>query len=297
VEARALTLATLQERVERRVAIVVPGDEAIDDFEAALRLFCRGPKCVSAYPSPSLSPYQDLAPSLGVVRNEIRALGMLIDRDVEVLIVPARALFSRLRRPEDFAARIVRIAEGDELEMGELLERIVENGFVRTDLVGEAGECAFRGGILDLFPPNTAKPVRVELFGDTIDSRNWFDVETQRSEDESGAVSILPMTQVAVTKPMRTALASRKASRSSSDSSSNATPAMRSWSHRFPSSAQSVEMTRVPAKKYKKCQMYPIEGEVVTCLGALGPLTPPRRRGTPSTIRRRGGQKPLAVSR
>jgi transcription-repair coupling factor (superfamily II helicase) len=209
VEARALMLATLQEAAKRRIAIVVPGDAAIDDFEASLRLFHSDPRCVSAYPSPSLSPYQDLSPSLGVVRNEIRALGMLIDRSVEILIVPARALFSRLPRPGEFASRVVRLAEDDELEMRELLERMVENGFVRTDLVGEAGEFAFRGGILDLFPPNTAKPVRVELFGDTIDSLKWFDVETQRSEDESGPVSILPMTHFPVTKAMRSALGRR----------------------------------------------------------------------------------------
>jgi transcription-repair coupling factor (superfamily II helicase) len=209
VEARALILATLQDTAKRRIAIVVPGDAAIDDFEASLKLFHREPRCVSAYPSPSLSPYQDLAPSLGVVRNEIRALGLLIDKAVDVLLVPARALFSRLPRPEEFASRIVRLQEGAELDMRVLLERLIENGFVRTDLVGEAGEFAFRGGILDLFPPNTTRPVRVELFGDTIDSLRWFEVETQRSEDPSGPVSILPMTHFAVTKTMLSALARR----------------------------------------------------------------------------------------
>ena len=54
VEARALTIATLQESAGRRIAIIVPGDAAIDDFESALRLFHRDPRCVSAYPSPSL---------------------------------------------------------------------------------------------------------------------------------------------------------------------------------------------------------------------------------------------------
>src|SRR5216684_6665251 len=209
VEARALLLATLQDATRRRLAIVVPGDAAIDDFESALRLFHSDPRCVSSYPSPSLSPYQDLSPSLGVVRNEIRALGMLIDKAVEVLLVPARALFSRLPRPEEFASRIVRLAEGAELDMRVLLERLIENGFVRTDLVGEAGEFAFRGGILDLFPPNTPRPVRVELFGDTIDSLRFFEVETQRSEDETGPVNILPMTHFPVTKAVRTALARR----------------------------------------------------------------------------------------
>jgi transcription-repair coupling factor (superfamily II helicase) len=208
-EARALVLATLQESQGRRLAIVVAGDAAIDDFETALRLFHRDPECVSTYPSPSLSPYQDLTPSLGVVRSEIHALGMLIDQRVDILIVPARALFSRLPRPEDFAGRVMRIAEGDELNTHELLARLVENGFVRTDLVGEAGEFAFRGGILDLFPPNTAKPVRVELFGDTVDTLRWFDVETQRSEDSAGAVSVLPMTHFPATRELRTALARR----------------------------------------------------------------------------------------
>jgi transcription-repair coupling factor (superfamily II helicase) len=208
-EARALVLATLQEAQQRRVAIIVPGDAAIDDFEAALRLFHRDPECVSTYPSPSLSPYQDLTPSLGVVRNEIHALGMLIDRRVDILIVPARALFSRLPRPEDFAGRVIRIAEGDDLDTHALLGRLVENGFVRTDLVGEAGEFAFRGGILDLFPPNTAKPVRVELFGDTVDTLRWFDIETQRSEDAAGTVRVLPMTHFPSTRELRSALARR----------------------------------------------------------------------------------------
>jgi transcription-repair coupling factor (superfamily II helicase) len=106
VEARALCLAALQDVTKKRIAVVVPGDAAIDDFEASLRLFHREARCVSGYPSPSLSPYQDLSPSLGVVRNEIRALGMLIDRSVEILIVPARALFSRLPRPSEFASRV-----------------------------------------------------------------------------------------------------------------------------------------------------------------------------------------------
>jgi transcription-repair coupling factor (superfamily II helicase) len=209
VEARALILATLQERRKRRVAIITPGASAGDDFESALRLFHPTPECVSVYPAPALTAYQDVAPSLGVVREEIRALGMLIDDAADVLVVPARALFQRLPRPEDFRDRILRIAEGDEIDMRDLLQRLVENGFVRTDLVGEAGEFAFRGGILDLFPPNTAAAVRVELFGDTIDSLRWFDVETQRSEEEAGPVTIYPMTQFPVTKDTRQRLAKR----------------------------------------------------------------------------------------
>jgi transcription-repair coupling factor (superfamily II helicase) len=209
VEARALLIAALQDHHRRPLAVVVPADAAMSDFETALRLFHRDPQCVTVYPAPSLSPYQDVAPSLGVAREEIRALGMLIEGSADVLVIPTRALFQRLPRAEDFRARIVRLAEGDELDMHDLLQKLVDNGFVRTDLVGEAGEFAFRGGILDLFPANTPAPIRVELFGDTIDSLRWFDVETQRSGDASGAVTIYPIAQFPVTRDVRRAIARR----------------------------------------------------------------------------------------
>jgi transcription-repair coupling factor (superfamily II helicase) len=209
VEARALLIAALQDTHRRRVAIITPGDAGLTDFVIALRLFHHEPNCVSVYPAPSLSPYQDVAPSLGVVREEIRALGMLIDGAADLLVVPTRALFQRLPRAEDFRQRIIRLAEGEELDMRVLLERLVENGFVRTDLVGEAGEFAFRGGILDMFPPNTARAVRVELFGDRLDSLRWFDVETQRSEEESGPVTVYPITQFPITRETRQKLARR----------------------------------------------------------------------------------------
>ena len=209
VEARALLVAAMQEESGRRAAIITPSDAGLDDFETALRLFQDDADCVSVYPTPSLSPYQDVAPAPGVVREELRALGSLIDSTANVLVVPARALFQRLPRPEDFRARIVQLQEGDELDLRELLEHLVENGFTRADLVGEAGEFAFRGGILDLYPPNTGSAVRIELFGDTIDSLRWLDVETQRSEDEAGSVTVYPMTQFPITKAVRQQLAKR----------------------------------------------------------------------------------------
>jgi len=208
-EARALVLAALHERSKRRIAIVTPGDAAIGDFEHALRLFHRDEHCVSVYPSPSLSPYQEVSPALGVAREEIRALGMLSDHASEILVVPVRALFQRLPPPESFHNRVIRFAEQEEIDVHAILQQLVENGFVRTDLVGEAGEFAFRGGILDVFPPNTARPLRIELFGDTIDTLRWFDVETQRSEDPSGAVTALPMLQFALSRETRSALARR----------------------------------------------------------------------------------------
>src|SRR5207249_9973096 len=127
-EARALVLATLQEAQGRRIAIIVPGDAAIDDFESALRLFHRDPRCVSAYPSPSLSPYQELSPSLGVVREEIQALGMLAAGELDILIVPARALFSRWPQPDHVAGHTIECAQRTDIDVRAILVHHAEHG-------------------------------------------------------------------------------------------------------------------------------------------------------------------------
>jgi len=133
VEARALILAALQDKIRERIAVIVPGDASIDDFEGALRLFHRDPQCVSSYPSPSLSPYQDLNASLGIVREEVRALGMLVDRTADLLIVPARALFARLPRADSFQRRVIRLAENEDIDVQNTLQALVENGFMTRE--------------------------------------------------------------------------------------------------------------------------------------------------------------------
>jgi transcription-repair coupling factor (superfamily II helicase) len=192
LEARALLLAALQESTSRRIAIVVPGDASTADFAAALRLFHPEPHSVAVYPSPSLSPYQSVPTSLAILQEEIRALGDLAIGSATTIVIPARALFRRLPAPEDFSRRIRRVRTGDEIDLRELLEHLVEEGYRRVDLVGEVGEVAFRGGILDIHPPNEERPVRVELFGENVESIRHFDPDTQRSADAIEELTLLP---------------------------------------------------------------------------------------------------------
>ncbi len=209
LEARALVLASVQERLQRKIVVVVANEASLSDFASALRLFHTSPDCVATYPNPSLSPYQDVAPSLSVVRDEIRALGRISSGTVDLLVVPARALLRRLPLPAEFAARSVRIELSMELDLRLLLEQLVESGYSRVDLVGEVGEFAFRGGIIDIFPPDLDKPIRIELFGDAVDSIRHFDVETQRSSDELRIATLHPMSQFPLSRAARSAVARR----------------------------------------------------------------------------------------
>jgi len=208
-EARALLLAAIADATKQRLLVVVPTEAGLHELEQALDLFHDKPGAIAVYPAPSLSPYQDVEPSLSVRRDEIRALARILHGEVDVLLVPSRALHTPLPTPASLASRIIELREGAEIDPRDLAERLVDNGFSRTDLVGEPGDFAFRGGIIDVFPSNLDQPVRVELFGDTIESIRTFEVESQRSEGRIDRVTIDPLEQFALTRRLRSALASR----------------------------------------------------------------------------------------
>ncbi|MCM2317146.1 MAG: transcription-repair coupling factor [Thermoanaerobaculia bacterium] len=208
-EARALLLASIAEVTGRRLVVVVPSDARLTELEHSLRLFHERGERVMVYPAPSLSPYQDVDPSLAVQRDEIRALASLLAGEVDILVVPARALYNRVPSPDALAARVVRFESGTEIDPRGLVERLVENGYTRTDLVGEIGEFAFRGGIIDLFPPNLEQPVRIELFGDTIESIRHFEIDTQRSGEAVESLAIDPLFHFDLSKKTRDSLAQR----------------------------------------------------------------------------------------
>jgi len=209
VEARALLIAALHEQRSRPIALIIPSDTLVQELETALRLFHSNPQRVAVYSAPSLSPYQEISPPLAVVREEIRTIGLLAENAVDILLIPARALFRRLPSMERFRSRRLEIREGTDLDMRETLTLLVDNGYVRTDLVGEPGEFAFRGGILDLFPLNIDSPVRLELFGDTVESIRQFDVETQRSGDSLAQVTVEPATLFPINRRAADSLARR----------------------------------------------------------------------------------------
>src|SRR5947209_12829443 len=94
-----------------------------------------------------------------------------------------RAHFRLLTKAAVYAAGVLALAPGDDIALDLLAHHLVRHGFRRTDLVYEVGDFAIRGGIVDLFPPGEPFPVRLDFFGDTLESIRWFEPQTQRSED------------------------------------------------------------------------------------------------------------------
>jgi transcription-repair coupling factor (superfamily II helicase) len=164
-----------------------------------------GEERVAFFPAPALSPYQQIAPSLKVRREEFGTLTRLAEGSVEVLVVPARALLRRLPPADDFRRRTRRLAVGDDVLPARVAEALLDEGYTRADLVTETGDLAVRGGLLDVFPPHLAEPVRVEFDLNTIASIRSFDPDTQRSTGALSLVSLPPMALAPDTRATREA--------------------------------------------------------------------------------------------
>jgi transcription-repair coupling factor (superfamily II helicase) len=115
------------------------------------------------------------------------------------VLLTARALARRTLAPEEVARAGAVLKRDEDYAPEELVEKLIASGYVREDPVGAVGEFSLRGGILDVWSPGVRAPVRVEFFGDTVDSIREFDPETQLSIAQLEQVEIAPMRELAVT--------------------------------------------------------------------------------------------------
>ncbi|MCF0154809.1 MAG: transcription-repair coupling factor, partial [Veillonella sp.] len=101
-----------------------------------------------------------------------------------------------IAEPDSLRRRVITIALEQEVDRDTVLEELVANGYERVDQVEQRGHFAVRGDIIDVFPVNEEKPVRIELFGDEVDTIRHFDEVSQRSIDSLDAFSIAPFRMV-----------------------------------------------------------------------------------------------------
>ncbi|MGA2928810.1 MAG: DEAD/DEAH box helicase, partial [Solirubrobacteraceae bacterium] len=196
---RPYLLAALLERAPERPAIVVAGDDrAARDLAAGLRAWL-APRTVRYYPSRGVSYESHLAPPPHLVGLRIAALDALLESTGEhapVVVVSAVGLSEKVPdpalRPHGFTLRTNEL-----LDLDETARDLVAAGYERVDQVEDRGQFAIRGGLLDLFPATEDRAVRVDLFGDEIESLRWFSTFTQRSLGDAEAVEVAPAAELA----------------------------------------------------------------------------------------------------
>ena len=116
-----------------------------------------------------------------------------------VVLTTVNAALQRVPARDLIATQSLSAAPGNLLAMDGVTKWLELNGYNRTSTVREPGDYAVRGGIIDLYPPGTGDPVRLDFFGDTLESIRSFDAETQRSMDTLRALNLVPMSEFQLT--------------------------------------------------------------------------------------------------
>lgn len=196
--ARALVLTVLSRVTSSKILLVVPEDATLRwrrDLAAAAILTGGDPERIATLPALDADPYGGLAPHPEVVRDRVLVLQRLALGEVDLLLVPARALLNPLPSPAEWNARLRTIRENTTLAPDQFVLEAIKLGYRRVDTVSAPGEVSRRGGIIDLFPPTADEPVRIELFGDLVESLRSFDTDNQRSTGRLDYVKVTPASE------------------------------------------------------------------------------------------------------
>lgn len=179
---------------------VARDDRRLAALEGALAFFAPDVRVLS-FPAWDTVPYDRIGPNPEIVAKRVSTLAKLSvgRRKVPTIVLTTvNAMLQRLA-PRDFLrASLKQMAPGQRIDMNRMLTRLQLAGFTRTGTVMEPGEYAVRGGILDLFPPGRSMPVRLDFFGDTLESIKSFDPETQRTARPVQKVVLMPIAEVAL---------------------------------------------------------------------------------------------------
>ncbi len=180
---------------------ILPDEHLVSLFEQDLRLFTDAR--VLVYPGYEIPPYTPLSPDRQTIAARLSTLYCLLEsKERFFLITSAEALMRRVLPGRILAGTAELIMAGEECDPVQLAASLLRTGYEKVALVQRVGEFSVRGGIMDIFPPPfpleslQEGPVRLDFFGDTVDSLRLFDPLSQRSEKELSEVTVLPVSDI-----------------------------------------------------------------------------------------------------
>jgi len=161
---------------------------------------------VLEFPAWDCLPYDRVSPGSEAAARRLDALAAMaaLARKPHraVVLTTANALLQRIPPAAIIEAQTFRAKPGNQVDMNELVMRLENSGFDRVSTVRDIGEFAVRGGILDLYAPGSSEALRLDFFGDTLESIRVFDVATQRTTGQRNLVTLQPMSEVTLTPAM-----------------------------------------------------------------------------------------------
>ncbi len=195
--ARAFLVAALTRDLRRSVLVVAARLDRAQMLHETLRAYLGEAPGLLRFPEPSALFYERAPWATEVVSERLNVLGHLSSPQTlqPAIVASVRALMFRTLPPRAFALGTRAVKTGQTIDPEKMPEAWLRLGYTATTTVLSPGEFSRRGGILDIWPLSSATPIRIELFGDAIESLRRFDPATQRSRDALEAVTISPASE------------------------------------------------------------------------------------------------------
>ncbi len=192
---KALFLAELFDRTAHSIFVVTPDSETSETLLTDLRFFSRlfpSQPSVFSFPYWEILPYDTILPHADITHIRMSGYLALLSGRRGIFVSPAHSMIQQVIKPGALQGMIKKIGPGMEMDKEALAAHLVDIGYEPSDLATKRGLFSLRGGIVDIFSPAEEGPVRVEFFGDTIESLRSFDPETQRSVRQMDSAVIMP---------------------------------------------------------------------------------------------------------
>ncbi|MBI3744614.1 MAG: transcription-repair coupling factor [Chloroflexi bacterium] len=196
--AKPLVLASIWLELRRPILVVTAKPEAARRLHDQITSYHGDDPNVLLLPEPDALPYERLVSERSTVHQRLGALAAMAARS-PLVIASVYAVAAKTLVAARYLEATHAISRGEHVEPMALLRRWTAMGYDVAQAVEIPGQVSQRGGIVDIYPPTSAKPVRIDLFGDVVDSIRQFDPATQRSLDHVPRVVITPATEVLLT--------------------------------------------------------------------------------------------------
>jgi len=275
--ARSMFLPSFVKAANGPCLILVADNKAAEALHLAVVQACEltgalAPEAVLRLPGHDVLPFENLSPHPEIQEHRAATLWKLCEKSPaktaatpRLIIAPVEAACMRLFPRDFYNGLALRLRVGEEHLPDMLVEHLLTVGYTKVDVVEMPGQVTLRGGILDVYSPEQERPVRIDFFGDEIESIRTFDPETQRSiSSPRDHVLLLPLTEFPVTEKLLTAINARL-TRSGSAAGAN----LEGGEQPRELQTRSGEATIFPGWEF----FAPVAGANGTLLDLLGPAT------------------------
>ncbi len=206
--ARPFLVASLYKNLQIPILLVTAQPEQAKKLQEQLTSWCHN-KAVYLFPEQDVLPYERLTPDITTEIERIKVFSALTgyrrgddNATAPLVVTSAAALMSRTATYEDFSTSNFIVEVGTKIELFKLLADFEMMGYRMENIVEIPGTMSHRGGIVDIFPPTFSNPIRLEFFGETIESIRTFDPTTQRSVEKIQTIRIEPASELLLPRRM-----------------------------------------------------------------------------------------------